>query len=50
MTALVMEFLSRSLRRTPPASAPLERSEYAKRDKDMLWYLLRGSLWQQYTK
>ncbi|KAH6917417.1 peroxisomal membrane protein PEX16 [Coprinopsis sp. MPI-PUGE-AT-0042] len=50
IVALVMEFLSRSLRRTPPASASLERSEYAKRDKDMLWYLLRGSVWQQYTK
>jgi len=28
----------------------LERSEYARRDKDMLWYLLRGSVWQNYTR
>lgn len=47
---LVMEFLARNLRRSPGASAALERSEYAKRDKDMLWYLLRGSVWQQYTR
>lgn len=48
--ALLMEFASRSLRRTPPASAELERTEYAKRDKDMLWYLLRGSIWDSYTR
>ncbi|PPQ82061.1 hypothetical protein CVT25_014602 [Psilocybe cyanescens] len=48
--ALFMEFASRSLRRTPSPSAELERSEYAKRDKDMLWYLLRGSIWDLYTR
>jgi len=48
--ALTMELLSRSLRRSPPSSAPLERSEYARRDKDMLWYLLRGSIWEHYTR
>lgn len=50
MTALVMEFISRNLRRAPPPSALLERSEYARRDKDMLWYLLRGSIWETYTR
>ncbi|TFK30408.1 peroxisomal membrane protein PEX16 [Coprinopsis marcescibilis] len=50
ITALVMEFLARNLRRTPSASATLERAEYAKRDKDMLWYLLRGSIWETYTR
>lgn len=45
-----MEFISRNLRRAPPPSASLERSEYARRDKDMLWYLLRGSIWESYTR
>ena len=49
IVALFMEFVSRSLRRTPP-SATLERSEYARRDKDMAWYLLRGSIWESYTR
>ena len=50
VTVLAMELLSRSLRRSPPPSATLERAEYARRDRDMLWYLLRGSIWQQYTR
>jgi len=50
IVALTMELLSRSLRRTPPSSALLERSEYARRDKDMLWYFLRGSIWEHYTR
>ncbi|KAF8960997.1 peroxisomal membrane protein PEX16 [Flammula alnicola] len=50
VVTLFMEFASRNLRRTPPASAALERSEYARRDKDMLWYLLRGSIWETYTR
>ncbi|KAG2023638.1 peroxisomal membrane protein PEX16 [Coprinopsis cinerea AmutBmut pab1-1] len=50
ITALVMELISRNLRRTPPPSAELERAEYAKRDKDMIWYLLRGSIWESYTR
>lgn len=45
-----MECISRVLRRTPPPLAALERSEYARRDKDMLWYLLRGSIWETYTR
>lgn len=45
-----MELLSRTLRRTPPPSAALERTEYARRDRDLLWYLLRGSMWQSYTR
>jgi len=45
-----MEFVSRNVRRTPSPSAALERSEYARRDKDMVWYLLRGSIWELYTK
>ncbi|KNZ77428.1 Peroxisomal membrane protein PEX16 [Termitomyces sp. J132] len=50
IVALAMELLSRNLRRTPPLSAVLERTEYARRDRDMLWYLLRGSIWQSYTR
>ncbi|KAJ7071069.1 peroxisomal membrane protein PEX16 [Mycena amicta] len=48
--ALVLEVLSRTLRRTPPPYASLERSEYARRDRDMVWYLLRGSIWETYTR
>ncbi|KAJ7932435.1 peroxisomal membrane protein PEX16 [Mycena leptocephala] len=48
--ALIMELISRNLRRAPPPSAALERSEYARRDRDMVWYLLRGSIWESYTK
>ncbi|KAK0233128.1 peroxisomal membrane protein PEX16 [Armillaria fumosa] len=50
MTALAMELASRSLRRNPSTSAQLERSEYGRRDKDMIWYLLRGSIWETYTR
>ncbi|KAF8905544.1 peroxisomal membrane protein PEX16 [Gymnopilus junonius] len=50
LVALFMELASRQLRRNPPPSASLERSEYARRDKDILWYLLRGSIWESYTR
>ncbi|KAJ7783746.1 peroxisomal membrane protein PEX16 [Mycena maculata] len=50
VAALILELLSRNLRRSPPPSAALERSEYARRDRDMVWYLLRGSIWESYTK
>ncbi|KAG6814063.1 hypothetical protein H0H92_003110 [Tricholoma furcatifolium] len=50
IVGLLLELLSRNLRRTPPPSATLERTEYARRDRDMLWYLLRGSVWRSYTR
>ncbi|THH34101.1 hypothetical protein EUX98_g121 [Antrodiella citrinella] len=50
LTALAFEFLSRNLRRVPSSSSSLERSEYAKRDRDIVWYLLRGSIWQEWTR
>ena len=50
ITALALELISRNLRRVPSSSAALERSEYARRDRDMAWYLLRGSIWQSWTK
>lgn len=45
-----MEFVSSNLRRSTPASAALERTEYSRRDRDMLWYLLRGTIWKEYTR
>ena len=50
VVTLGMELLSRGLRRSPPSSAHLERFEYNRRDKDMLWYFLRGSIWEDYTR
>jgi peroxin-16 len=50
VTAFAMELISRSLRRTPSNSADLEREEYARRDRDILWYLLRGSVWETYSR
>ena len=50
ITALVMELVSRNLRRAAPAASALERVEYSRRDRDMLWYLLRGSIWEEYTR
>jgi hypothetical protein len=47
---LAMEFLSRQLRRSPSTTSMLERTEYARRDRDMLWYLLRGAIWDGFTK
>ena len=50
LVVLLMECISRVLRRTPPLHAALERSEYARRDKDMVRYLIRGSIWETYTR
>ncbi|CDO71622.1 hypothetical protein BN946_scf184911.g92 [Trametes cinnabarina] len=50
MTALAMELLALNLRRVPSQSAALERSEYARRDRDIIWYLLRGSIWENWTR
>lgn len=50
MTAFAMELISRNLRRTPSPSAILERDEYARRDREILWYLLRGSVWETYSR
>jgi hypothetical protein len=45
-----MEVLARRLRRAPSASSVLEREEYARRDRDLVWYLLRGPIWTEYTR
>jgi len=50
VTAFAMELISRNLRRTPSSSAVLESDEYARRDRDLLWYLLRGSVWKMYSR
>jgi len=44
--SVILDVLSRSLRRTPGPTSSLERSEYARRDRDLLWYFLRGDIWQ----
>lgn len=48
--SISMDILSRYLRRVPGTASALERQEYARRDRDLLWYLLRGSVWQSYTR
>ncbi|VDC01824.1 unnamed protein product [Peniophora sp. CBMAI 1063] len=50
LASLALELVSRNLRRIPTNSSALERSEYASRDRDMLWYLLRDSIWQTWTR
>ncbi|GJE86162.1 peroxisomal membrane protein pex16 [Phanerochaete sordida] len=50
ITALALEFVARQLRRTPSTGATLERSEYSRRDSDIAWYLLRGSIWEGWTR
>ncbi|KAL5519083.1 hypothetical protein ACEPAH_766 [Sanghuangporus vaninii] len=50
IVSLSLELFARYLRRVPPTLSALERSEYARRDRDILWYLLRGSVWQSYTR
>ncbi|EKM61083.1 uncharacterized protein PHACADRAFT_180232 [Phanerochaete carnosa HHB-10118-sp] len=50
ITALALEFIARQLRRTPGSTATLERSEYSRRDADIVWYLLRGSIWETWTR
>jgi len=48
--SLFLDIASRYLRRTPPLSSILERSEYARRDRDLLWYFFRGQIWTSYTR
>lgn len=49
--SIALDLVSRYLRRTPSAAVTtIERSEYARRDRDMLWYLLRGTIWEEYTR
>ncbi|EJD55581.1 peroxisome membrane protein [Auricularia subglabra TFB-10046 SS5] len=49
-TSITLDLLASYLRRTPPPSHALERAEYARRDRDMLWYFFRGAIWQSFTR
>jgi peroxin-16 len=52
--SLLLSFISRQLRRNPPVSPSstnsLERQEYARRDRELFWYLFRGELWSEWTR
>ena len=52
--SIFLSMVSRYLRRQPPASPStsnsLERLEYARRDRELLWYLFRGELWTGWTR
>ncbi|KAF8585528.1 peroxisomal membrane protein PEX16 [Ramaria rubella] len=48
--SLAVDLSSRYLRRMPPPSSTLERAEYARRDRDLLWYFFRGPIWSSYTR
>lgn len=50
ITMATLEILLRLIRRNPSPSNALERSEYARRDRDLLWYLFRGTVWTGYTR
>jgi len=50
ITALAIEFITRYLRRLPSSSSALERSEYARRDRDVIWYLFRDTIWESWTR
>ncbi|KAG8925559.1 Peroxisomal membrane protein pex16, partial [Tulasnella sp. 417] len=50
VVSLFLELVAHYLRRTPPPSYALERSEYARRDRDLLWYFLRGVVWKDFTQ
>jgi len=48
--SLFIDLTSRTLRPKPKPSCSLERSEFARRDRDLLWYLLRGDVWKHYSR
>jgi len=52
--AVILSLLSRWLRRQPPTSPStsnsLERQEYARRDRELLWYFFRGEAWTHWTR
>ncbi|KAG9314328.1 peroxisomal membrane protein PEX16 [Chiua virens] len=50
VTTFALELLSRNLRRVPSPSSAVERDEYARRDRDLVWYLVRGFIWDSYTR
>lgn len=52
--SLLLSLLSRQLRRSPGSSTSssnsLERTEYSRRDREILWHLFRGELWSEWTR
>lgn len=52
--SLLLSFLARHLRPQTPISSSssymLERQEYARRDRELLWALFRGELWTEWTR
>ena len=48
--SFMIEVAVRYLRAMPPASASLERAEYARRDRELFWYLFRGEIWSEWTR
>jgi len=50
VVSLLVEALLLSLRRPVSHNLTLERREYARRDRELLWYLFRGAVWQQLSK
>ena len=48
--SIMIEVAVRYLRVMPPTSASLERAEYARRDRELFWYLFRGEIWSEWTR
>ena len=48
--ALAIELIARALRRRCGSLYSLEKIEYARRDRDLLWYLFRGDIWKHFTR
>ena len=48
--SIMIEVALRYLRAMPPASASVERAEYARRDRELFWYLFRGEIWSEWTR
>ena len=48
--SIMIEIAVRYLRAMPPPSASLERAEYARRDRELFWYLFRGEIWNEWTR
>lgn len=48
--SIMIEVAVRYLRVMPPTSAGLERAEYARRDRELFWYLFRGEIWSEWTR
>ncbi|KAH7104608.1 peroxisome membrane protein [Auriculariales sp. MPI-PUGE-AT-0066] len=50
LASIGMDLTSSWLRRVPPPAQTVERAEYARRDRNLMWYLFRGAIWTSFTK